>query len=77
VLTEAKKEDHERSNCLICNEKGLLNRFQSGFRPGHSKTTALLKINRKLRDRTELGSTFFTPWSGTGPNHKKMKYIEI
>jgi Reverse transcriptase (RNA-dependent DNA polymerase) len=28
----------------FCNEKGLLNRFQSGSRPGHSTTTALLKI---------------------------------
>jgi len=28
----------------FCNEKGLLNRFQSGFRSGHSTTTALLKI---------------------------------
>jgi retron-type reverse transcriptase len=28
----------------FCNERALLNRFQSGFRSGHSTTTALLKI---------------------------------
>jgi Reverse transcriptase (RNA-dependent DNA polymerase) len=28
----------------FCNERGLLNQFQSDFRPGHSTTTALLKI---------------------------------
>jgi Reverse transcriptase (RNA-dependent DNA polymerase) len=28
----------------FCNERGLLNQFQSGFRSGHSTTTALLKI---------------------------------
>jgi Reverse transcriptase (RNA-dependent DNA polymerase) len=28
----------------FCNERGLLNRYQSGFRSGHSTTTALLKI---------------------------------
>jgi hypothetical protein len=29
---------------LFCNERGLLNRFPSGFRSGHSTNTALLKI---------------------------------
>jgi Reverse transcriptase (RNA-dependent DNA polymerase) len=28
----------------FCNERDLLNFFQSGFRPGYSTTTALLKI---------------------------------
>jgi hypothetical protein len=28
----------------FCNEKILLNRFQSGLGPGHSTTTAFLKI---------------------------------
>jgi Reverse transcriptase (RNA-dependent DNA polymerase) len=28
----------------FCNERGLLNHYQSGFRQGHSTTTALLKI---------------------------------
>jgi Reverse transcriptase (RNA-dependent DNA polymerase) len=29
---------------LFCKERGLLNRFQSGFRSGHSTNIALLKI---------------------------------
>jgi Reverse transcriptase (RNA-dependent DNA polymerase) len=29
---------------FFCNERGLLNHYQSGFRSGHSTTTALLKI---------------------------------
>jgi Reverse transcriptase (RNA-dependent DNA polymerase) len=29
---------------LFCNDRGLLNRFQSGFCSGHSTNTAILKI---------------------------------
>jgi hypothetical protein len=42
----------------FCNEKGLLNRYQSGFRPGHSTTTALLKITDDIL--TDLDRKFIT-----------------
>jgi Reverse transcriptase (RNA-dependent DNA polymerase) len=42
----------------FCNERNLLNRFQSGFRPGYSTTTALLKITDDIS--MELDRRFIT-----------------
>jgi hypothetical protein len=42
----------------FCNEKFLLNRFQSGFRHGHSTTTALLNITDDIS--TDLDRNFIS-----------------
>jgi Reverse transcriptase (RNA-dependent DNA polymerase) len=42
----------------FCNERNLLNRFQSGYRSGHSTTTALLKITDDIS--IELDRKFIT-----------------
>jgi Reverse transcriptase (RNA-dependent DNA polymerase) len=42
----------------FCNERGLIDVFQSGFRPGHSTTTALLKITDDIL--VELERKFLT-----------------
>jgi Reverse transcriptase (RNA-dependent DNA polymerase) len=44
VLSKALENIMKDQIMLCCNERVLLNRFQSGFRPGNSTTTALLKI---------------------------------
>jgi hypothetical protein len=42
---------------VFCNERGLLNRFQSGFRHGHSTTTALLNITDDISMEMDRGFT--------------------
>jgi Reverse transcriptase (RNA-dependent DNA polymerase) len=43
-LSKALEKVMQDQIVLLCYERGLLNRFQSGFRSGHSTNTALLKI---------------------------------
>jgi Reverse transcriptase (RNA-dependent DNA polymerase) len=58
VLSKALENIMKDQIMLFCNERGLLNRFQSGFRPGHSTTTALLKITDDIS--MELDCRFIT-----------------
>jgi Reverse transcriptase (RNA-dependent DNA polymerase) len=44
ALSKALEKIMKDQIVTFCNERGLLNRLQSGFRAGHSTTTALLKI---------------------------------
>jgi Reverse transcriptase (RNA-dependent DNA polymerase) len=44
ALSKALEKIMKDQIVLFCNERGLLNRYQSGFRSGQSTTTALLKI---------------------------------
>jgi Reverse transcriptase (RNA-dependent DNA polymerase) len=48
ALSKALEKIMKDQIVLFCNERGLLNRYQSGFRSGHSNTTALLKITDEL-----------------------------
>jgi hypothetical protein len=42
----------------LCIERDLLNQFQTGIKPGHSTTTALLKITYDIS--MNLNRKFFT-----------------
>jgi hypothetical protein len=42
----------------FCDRRGIISEFQSGFRPGHSMTTALLKVTGDIS--VELERKFFT-----------------
>jgi hypothetical protein len=58
ALSKALENIMKEQIMTFCNARNLLNRYQSGFRPGHSTTTALLKITDDIS--MEMDRKFIT-----------------
>jgi hypothetical protein len=59
VLSKALESIMKDQIMSLCNERNLLKRFQSSFKPGHSTTGALLKITDDVSMEMDRRSQHF------------------